>query len=88
MKETELKPCPICGGEVTIKDCTSNIYGFQDYMIKCGCGLRFHSQSTCEHYWVGNTYHTPQTERAKKKAYDKMIEDWNRRADHEQRKAD
>ena len=63
MNEPKLKPCPFCGGAVKIKDCTSNIYGFQDYLIKCDCGLRFHSQSTCEHYFVGNTYHTPQTVR-------------------------
>lgn len=88
MKETELKLCPLCNGEVEIIDGTSNFYGFQDYKIQCKCGLRFYSQSTCEHYWVGKTYHTPQTPEAKKRAYDKMIEDWNRRADNEQREAD
>ena len=48
-KMTELKLCPLCGGEVEIKDYTANVYGFSGYMIKCSCGLRFHSQSTCEH---------------------------------------
>jgi hypothetical protein len=76
---TELKPCPFCGGKVEIKDFTANIYGFNDYEIRCECGLRFRSISTCEHYWVGKTYHTPQTEKQKKIAYDKMIADYNRR---------
>lgn len=91
MKETELKlrKCPICGGEVELKDYTDALYGFADYMIKCQCGLRFHSQSTCEHYWVGKTYHTPTTPESKKRAYDKMIADWNRRAtDERPREAD
>ena len=35
MKETELKPCPLCGESVEIKDYTDNLYGFCDYMIKC-----------------------------------------------------
>jgi hypothetical protein len=75
----ELKPCPFCGGEVEVKDFTSNKYGFQDYEIRCKCGMRFRYGSTCEHYWVGKTYHTPQTERAKKIAYDNMVADYNRR---------
>lgn len=88
MKETELKPCPLCNGQVELKDYTGNVYGFNDYEIRCKCGLRFRSQSTCEHYFVGKTYHTPQTEASKKRAYDKMIDDWNRRSDNEQREAD
>lgn len=80
MSKNELLPCPLCGGEVKIIDGTNNCYGFQDYKIQCDCGLRFYSQSTCEHYFVGNEYHTPQTERAKKIAYGKMIQDWNKRA--------
>ena len=84
MKETELKPCPFCGGnDFTIRDNTNRVYGFDGYEIWCRCGCRFASGSVHEHYWQGKKYCTPITENSKKIAYDKMIEDWNRRADNE-----
>lgn len=86
MKETELKPCPFCGGnDLTIKDNTNMAYGFDGYEIRCRCGCRFASGSVHDHYWQGKKYCTPITENSKKIAYDKMIEDWNRRADNEKK---
>ena len=88
-KKTELKPCPFCGrNDLLIKDYTDRPYGFDGYEIRCACGCRFASGSVHEHYWVGKRYFTPITEISKKIAYDKMIEDWNRRSDNEQREAD
>ena len=89
MKETELKPCPFCkSNDLEIKDYTDRMYGFDGYEIRCKCGCRMASGSVHEHYWVGKRYCTPITEKSKKIAYDKMIEDWNRRADNEQRETD
>ena len=86
MKETELKPCPFCGGnDLTIKDNTNMVYGFDGYEIRCRCGCRFASGSVHDHYWQGKKYCTPITENSKKIAYDKMIEDWNRRSDNEKK---
>ena len=89
MRQTELKPCPFCGGnEIEIKDYTDRKYGFDGYEIRCKCGLRFASGSVHEHYWEGKRYFTPMTENSKKIAYDKMVDGWNRRADNEQREAE
>ena len=80
----DLKKCPLCGREIEVIDCTENWCGFSDYQIKCECGLLFRSQSTAEHYWEYDMYRTPKTEESKKKAFDKMVEDWNNRSGCEQ----
>ena len=86
MKETELKPCPFCGGnDLKINDYTDRVYGFDGYEIRCKCGCRFASGSVHEHYWEGAIYCTPMTEKSKKTAYDKMIIDWNVRANDERK---
>ena len=83
-RETELKPCPFCGrNDLEIKDYTDRVYGFDGYEIRRKCGCRFASGSVHEHYFEGKKYCTPITEKSKNMAYDKMIEDWNRRTDNE-----
>ena len=84
MKETELKPCPFCGGQAELKDYTGNVYGFNGYEIKCkcGCGLKSHlcSEVICQ----GNKYSTPVTENGKAKALKDLINLWNGSADRKQ----
>ncbi len=81
MKETELKPCPFCGGEVELKDCTSNFYGFNGYEIKCNCGCRLKSHLCSEMVFNGNKCSTPVTERGKSKALSDLVSLWNGIAD-------
>lgn len=73
MKETELKPCPFCGGEAEmIKHSFWNerkhSYSDRTYSIKCcGCSVE--------------TYPFYDTK-------EKATESWNRRANNEQREAE
>lgn len=73
----ELKPCPFCGGEVELKDHTSNLYGFNGYEVrcKCGCGVKSHlcSEMRCQ----GNKISTPVTESGKAKALTDLVNLWN-----------
>lgn len=80
----ELKPCPFCGGEAELKDLINNLYGFNGYEIKCGCGCVLKSHLCSEPRWEGNKYCTPVTERGKAKALNDLIVLWNRRKDNEQ----
>lgn len=87
MKETELKPCPFCGGEAKIQtvsifhnSCTAG-FGF---VIQCRkCGVKYP-----ETFTVGFEL-TEEGEVRQCKAYEGVIEQakelWNRRADNEQR---
>ena len=81
----ELKPCPICGNaELEICDYTDRWYVFWDYMIKCSCGVRFHSPSTAvvDLSIPGKLVQTRNKE-TMKSAYDRMIENWNKRTPKE-----
>ena len=76
---SELKPCPFCGGKGELRDLTGNVYGFNGYEIKCACGCYLKSHLCSELQWVGNKYYTPVTERGKSKALEDLINLWNRR---------
>lgn len=71
------KPCPFCGKEVRLFDYTANLYGFDGYEIVCECGCRLRSKSPREHYFVGNKYCTPMTERAKEREIRYVLELWD-----------
>lgn len=87
MKETELKPCPFCGGEAKIKMVSpfSNDFtaGF-NYVIKCKkCGLQY------PHTFAIGFYLTDKGEVKEAMAFEGVVEQskelWNRRTDDEQR---
>jgi Lar family restriction alleviation protein len=80
---SELKPCPFCGGKGELRDLTGNLYGFNGYEIKCACGCYLKSHLCSEPRWEGNKYYTPVTERGKAKALEDLIILWNRRATDE-----
>jgi Lar family restriction alleviation protein len=80
---SELKPCPFCGGKGKLRDLTGNLYGFNGYEIKCACGCYLKSHLCGEPQWDGNKYYTPVTERGKAKALEDLIILWNRRATDE-----
>ena len=80
---TELKPCPFCGGKVELKDKTKNLYGFNGYEIKCNCGCMMKSDLCSEMICEGNKISTPVTERGKSKALKGLYDRWNRRATDE-----
>ncbi len=88
MKETELKPCPFCGGKVKVKDHTDNWYGFNGYEISCGCGCGLKSRIPTETIFDGNKISTPMTERSKAESLKGLIDLWNRSIGNEQREAD
>ena len=83
MKKTELKPCPFCGGKAEIKN------GYV-YYIKCvqahctECGA-YMPKVPINHliYTKGKSVRLTE-EQAKMKT----ANEWNRRADNEQREAD
>ena len=74
-EKRQLKPCPICGSEVTIFDFTENSYGFDDYRIECGCGLLYRSKSTSVYGDSGIAI--GKTDDSKAQAYEDMIKSWN-----------
>lgn len=68
---TELKPCPFCGGKVTIADydyCWSIIASGNEPNVSCGCRLFMESESFAKNDIL-----------AKQRAKEKLIKKWNRR---------
>ena len=78
-EEIELKPCPFCGGEAAITKETNVCLGHGSY------GDRFHAY--CIKCFVCTVSHVTygQTEA---ECIRQCTEDWNRRADDEQRESD
>lgn len=73
MKETELKPCPFCGGEAVLYHQSSKYTNFDGdyvYCMKCGCRTRFFE---C---YGGTGKKHEDTEKEATNA-------WNRRSDNE-----
>lgn len=72
MKETELKPCPFCGGEAEI------------IVLERG----FHSIIECRTHYCGFLRHSFNNGETDENVALRLATAWNRRADNEQREAD
>lgn len=78
---SELKPCPFCGGEVELVDCTDRVYGFWDYKIKCpNCRAYMDSPSTAVVQLLPDKIKQTRNEETKRKAKRELIILWNTRA--------
>ena len=82
MSNTELKPCPLCGGEVECVSTYSGVFEEIRAYVKCdSCGL-IHWYSGIDTYDVDTQ--AKGFEMWKKKAHEKAkqmaVEAWNRRA--------
>lgn len=85
MKETELKPCPFCGGKAEIH--TQPIYIDMGVCIRC---TECHARSKFNPYDCKYTYYHGEKNVyiSQERATNDVIALWNRRADNEQREAD
>lgn len=83
MTETNLLPCPFCGGsDLEIKDYTENVYGFWDYKIKCKtCRAYMDSPSTAEITYYDDYMRQKRNDETKAKAKRELLINWNRRAE-------
>lgn len=82
----KLSPCPFCGGEVELQDHTDAWYGFWDYKVKCKhCQAEMRSPSAREvDRSDPKVFRQICNEETKKKALDKLIENWNHREETNQ----
>ena len=69
MKETELKPCPFCGGEAVL----------ESYKARKGYEANIQCNGGCILYMSTITYDSEE------EAVEAVVNAWNRRADNEQR---
>lgn len=76
MGKTKLKPCPFCGGTVTIKE-------FGDYTEHWFCVTRNIGKGvcTCRIFMESEKFYTDANTRAKNEIKRKLIEKWNKRVD-------
>ena len=86
MKETELKPCPFCGGEAEVRE--GFVYADNAVLIRCQkCFVK--TEKVLINHPKITYYGTDESTRyTKEQAIQKAAEIWNRRADNEQRKTD
>lgn len=84
MKENEVKPCPFCGGEAEIRDCT--VYLDKAVLIECGNCLVKTKRILINHpsYTQRNVPQPDESTRyTREQAIAKATEIWNRRATNE-----
>jgi len=83
MKETELKPCPFCGGEAELHK--TKIYLCDAVQIHCKKCSVHTPKEVFNHllYSEGEKIYVTQT-----MAIEKVTNVWNRRVDNEQRETD
>jgi Lar family restriction alleviation protein len=90
MKETELKPCPFCGGKAEVSFVSDKVpYVLKKYhnrYIFAGC--RNCGIVTPVYNAFNNTGSPLRNEANTESAKRKAIKAWNRRADNEQREAE
>ena len=81
MKETELKPCPFCGGEVISEICNIT-KDFRIYCENCPAEMKlsFYDAQLNDGSFI-SFYEA-------RKIMDELTDLWNERADNEQREAD
>ena len=81
IKTDKLSPCPFCGGEVELQDHTDAMYGFWDYKVKCKhCRTEMRSPAARERdLSEPGVLRQICNETTKRKALDKLIENWNYR---------
>ena len=72
MANTELKPCPFCGGEAVL----------EPYKARKGYEANIQCNGGCLALMRTITYDTEE------EAIENVVKAWNRRADNEQREAD
>lgn len=73
MSETKLKPCPFCGGEVTIA-LKGNKY--EQWFVTRGHG---ENKCTCRVFMESDLFPKDDSDWNKSKVKNKLIEAWNRR---------
>ena len=83
MQETELKPCPFCGGKAEIRRC--RVYlddALQAHCTQCSVSM---PKEPINHllYTEGKEIYVTE-----EMAIERTTKRWNRRADNEQREAD
>ena len=83
MKETELKPCPFCGGKAERKRCKA-YYIDADYAHCTKCGATM-PKVPINHFFYTQGKEVRLTE---EQAMQKTANEWNRRTNNEQREAD
>ena len=76
MKETELKPCPFCGGKVELMHIDHTNLNKRKFMFVC-------QRCSAHIFLYGYGVYV-----SKDRTEEQAIETWNRRADNEQRETD
>ena len=74
MMNENLKPCPFCGGKVTVAEMGNDEYGH--YIVTRGLG---EDKCTCRVFMESGQFEKADTEEYKEKAKSDLIERWNRR---------
>lgn len=86
MKETELKPCPFCGGDAEVRE--AYVYLDAAVLIRCSNCFVKTEKVLVNHPKLKYDGLDESTRYTKEQAIQKAAEVWNRRSDNEQRKAD
>ena len=74
----ELKPCPFCGGSVSIARMSESV----DEMWYCVTRGKGENRCTCRVFMESDTFSVYDLRTTKTEIKNKLIEAWNRRADN------